>query len=95
MGVDRNMRLTMIIHRENDGYVAQCLELDIASQGDSIEQARDNLAEAVELFFESASPAEIEGRPRTEIDPGFAVLRAQQVRHRRNVAADAEGHGVK
>ena len=51
--------VTAIIEREGDGYVALCPELDIASQGDSIEQARDNLQEAVELFFETASQEEI------------------------------------
>jgi predicted RNase H-like HicB family nuclease len=50
-----NQRLTAIIEREGDGYVALCTELDIASQGDSIEHARDNLREALELFFETAS----------------------------------------
>ncbi len=54
--------LTAMISREGDGYVALCPELDIASQGDSIEEARDNLKEAVELFFECASPAEDEQR---------------------------------
>lgn len=39
-----------------------CPELDIASQGDTIEEARDNLREALELFFECASPTEIEQR---------------------------------
>ena len=51
-----NHYLTAIIHREGDGYVALCPELDIASQGDSIVEARDNLKEAVELFLECASP---------------------------------------
>ncbi len=44
-------KLTAIIEREGDGYVSLCPELDIASQGDTIEQARDNLKEALELFF--------------------------------------------
>ncbi len=57
-----NHYLTAIIHREGEGYVALCPELDIASQGDSIEGARDNLKEAVQLFLECASPAEIERR---------------------------------
>lgn len=57
-----NKHLTAIIQREGDGYVALCPELDIASQGDSIEAARDNLREAVELFFECASPAEVQQR---------------------------------
>ena len=52
-------QLTAVIEREGSGYVSLCPELDIASQGDSIEQARENLQEAVELFFECASPGEI------------------------------------
>ena len=56
------MKLTAIIEREGDGYVSLCPEVDIASQGDSIEQARDNLREALELFFESASTEEIKRR---------------------------------
>lgn len=55
-------RLTAIIEREENVYVALCPELDIASQGDSIESARDNLQEAIELFFETASPAEVKER---------------------------------
>ena len=55
-------KLTAIIEREDDGYVALCPELDIASQGNTIEQARDNLKEALELFFETASPEEISSR---------------------------------
>ncbi len=54
--------LTAIIEREGDGYVSLCPELDIASQGASIEEAKDNLREALELFFECASPEEIETR---------------------------------
>ena len=59
--------LTAIIEREGDGYVALCPELDIASQGDSIEQARENLREALELFFETASQEEVTSRLRGEI----------------------------
>jgi predicted RNase H-like HicB family nuclease len=62
-----NHRLTAIIEREGDGYVALCPELDIASQGDSIEQARDNLREALELFFETASRDEIGRRLSGEV----------------------------
>jgi predicted RNase H-like HicB family nuclease len=51
--------LTATIWREDDGYVALCSEPDIASQGDSIEEARNNLKEAVELFFETAHPNQI------------------------------------
>lgn len=60
-------QLTAIIEREGDGYVALCPELDIASQGDSVEGAKANLQEAVELFFETASPAEIKDRLHDEV----------------------------
>lgn len=52
-------QFTAIIEREDDGYVALCPELDIASQGDTIDSARTNLQEALELFLETASPEEI------------------------------------
>jgi predicted RNase H-like HicB family nuclease len=55
-------RLTAIIRREGDGYVSLCPELDIASQGDTIENTRENLREALELFFETASREEIKQR---------------------------------
>jgi predicted RNase H-like HicB family nuclease len=55
-------RLTAIIEREGDGYVALCPELDIASQGDSAEAARENLREALELFYECAPPEEVARR---------------------------------
>ncbi len=60
-------KLTAIIEREGDGYVSLCPELDIASQGDSIEEARNNLQEALELFFETASPQEIKERLHGEV----------------------------
>jgi len=53
-------RFTAIIQREADAFVALCPELDIASQGETIEAARENLREALELFFECASPEEIQ-----------------------------------
>ncbi|MDJ0674226.1 MAG: type II toxin-antitoxin system HicB family antitoxin [Calothrix sp. MO_167.B42] len=55
-------QLTAIIEREDDWYVALCPEFDIVSQGKTIESARDNLVEALELFFETASDSEIQGR---------------------------------
>ncbi|MBN1318272.1 MAG: type II toxin-antitoxin system HicB family antitoxin [Anaerolineales bacterium] len=56
-----------IIEREDDGYVSLCPELDIASQGDTIEKARENLREAIELFFETASANEIQTRLHNEV----------------------------
>ena len=55
-------RLTATIWREDDGFVSLCPELDIASQGDTIEEARANLKEAVESFFETAHTNEINKR---------------------------------
>jgi predicted RNase H-like HicB family nuclease len=60
-------QFTAIIEREDDGYVALCPELDIASQGGTIEEARANLLEALELFLETASPEEIGQRLREEV----------------------------
>jgi predicted RNase H-like HicB family nuclease len=60
-------QMTAIIEREGNGYVALCPELDVASQGDSIETARKNLQEAVELFLETASPSEIAQRNHSEV----------------------------
>ena len=54
--------LTAIIEREGDGYVALCPELDVASQGASVEEASANLKEAVQLFFDAADPSEVERR---------------------------------
>ena len=59
--------LTAIIEREGDGYVSLCPELDIASQGGTIEEARENLREALELFFEAASPEEVQQRLHVEV----------------------------
>ena len=59
--------LTAVIEREGDGFVALCPELDIASQGDSVEQATSNLREALSLFFESASASEVEERLHREV----------------------------
>jgi len=60
-------QLTAIIEREGNGYVSLCPELDIASQGDTIEEARTNLREALELFFAIASPTEIKTRLHEEV----------------------------
>lgn len=59
--------LTAILEREGDGFVALCPELDIASQGNSLEEAKANLREAVELFFECAGEKEAASRLSGEI----------------------------
>ena len=65
--MQRLQRMTAVIEREDDGYVAPCPELDIGSQGSSIEEARANLIEALTLFFETADPSEISRRVCNEV----------------------------
>ncbi len=60
-------RLTAVIERDGNGYVALCPELDIASQGDTVEESQHNLQEAVQLFLEEASPSEIRQRLQGEV----------------------------
>ncbi len=60
-------RLTAVIEREGSGYVALCPQLDIASQGDTVEEARANLTEALTLFFETADRSEIDRRFQPEV----------------------------
>ena len=59
-----NKRLTAIVERDGDGYVALCPEVDIASEGETAAEARDNLAEALSLFFEAAGAGEVHRRLR-------------------------------
>jgi predicted RNase H-like HicB family nuclease len=64
--MEKVLQLTAVIEREEEGYVATCPELDVVSQGDTVEEARSNLLEAVEGFFEAASPSEIRRRLKKE-----------------------------
>jgi len=57
-----SVQFTILIEREDDWYVATCLELDVVSQGETVEAARANLLEAIESFFEAASLSEIKRR---------------------------------
>jgi len=65
--MDKTRQFTAVIERDDDMFVALCPEMDIASQGATVEEARDNLVEAIELFFESASPQEIKQRLHDEV----------------------------
>jgi predicted RNase H-like HicB family nuclease len=60
-------RFTALIEREGDGYVALCPELDIASQGHTVDEARANLIEALELFLETAPADEVAERLHSEV----------------------------
>lgn len=65
--MNKKFQFTAVIEKEGDGYVSLCPELDIASQGNSIEEASANLKEAVELFFETASATEVKQRLHEEV----------------------------
>jgi predicted RNase H-like HicB family nuclease len=62
MNMEKVLQLTAVIECEGEGYVATCSEVDVVSQGDTVERARLNLLETVEGFFEAASPSEIRRR---------------------------------
>jgi predicted RNase H-like HicB family nuclease len=81
--MNKMLQLTAVIEREGDGYVATCPELDVVSQGGTVEAARLNLLEAVEGFFEVASPSEIRRRLKKEtyvmpIMPTLSSFRVRQ-----------------
>ena len=61
------LSLTAVLEREGTGYVSLCPEVDVASQGDTVEEALGNLREAVELFLEEADTSEIERRLKGEV----------------------------
>lgn len=71
MAYNRDMahieRLTAVIGKENGLYVALCPEVDVVSQGETVEVARANLVEALELFFESAPPEEVARRTQSDV----------------------------
>ena len=60
--MDHKREFTAIIEREGDGYTALCSEVDVASQGDTVDEARENLREALVLLVERASPLELDQR---------------------------------
>lgn len=65
-----NRQFTAIVEREDDGYVALCPEVDVASQGRTVAEARRNLEEALTLFLETAPAEEIDRRTRDEAPVG-------------------------
>ena len=57
----KRLRYTAIITREGEWYIARCIELSVTTQGRTLDEARANLQEAVELYlesFETEEPAE-------------------------------------
>lgn len=51
---NHNFILESVIVKEDNGYFSLCLDVDVASQGDSVEEAKMMLKEAVELYIESS-----------------------------------------
>jgi len=66
-------RFTAHLWREGDLWVARCLEVDVASQGETQEEALANLKEALELFFEPPSPSRIPHVRTVEVELGPAA----------------------
>ena len=54
-------KLKCLVEPEDDWYVSYCEELGIASQGETVIEAKRNLEEAIEMFLEEASHSEIMG----------------------------------
>jgi len=87
--MEKVLQLTAVIEREGEGYVATCPEVDVVSQGNTIEEARLNLLEAVEGFFEVASQSEIRRRlkkqtyimPIMPTAPTIKIRRVARLRH--------------
>lgn len=52
-------RLSYVVYQEGDGFVARCLDVNVASEGDTEREAIDNLREALELYFEDATTDEL------------------------------------
>jgi len=83
--INKMRQFTAVIEREGDGYVSVCQELGVVSQGSTVEEARLNLVEAVEGFFEAASPSEIRRRLKRKIYvmpimPVIPITRTERVR---------------
>ena len=73
----KSERFTAILEKDGDMYLALCPELDIASQGPTVEEAKANLKEAVELFLECADSEEVKQRLHTDLFiTQFEVFRA-------------------
>jgi predicted RNase H-like HicB family nuclease len=56
-----------LIEKEGDAFVATCPELGVVSEGDTVEEARSNLAEAVSIVLEEASPDELKRRTKSDV----------------------------
>jgi predicted RNase H-like HicB family nuclease len=60
------------VWREGNWYVSQCLEVDVASQGETEQEALANLKEALELHFEPPTPTRVPDVRVIEVEVGAA-----------------------
>ncbi len=65
---NHNFVLESVIVKEDDGFYSLCLDVDVASQGDTIEEAKSMLVEAVELYLESSIDSSLPVLRRTPDD---------------------------
>jgi len=57
------LHLTAAVTHEDDLFVARCLDVEVASQGASVEESLSNLREALELYFEDNEAPEVSAQP--------------------------------
>ena len=69
------MRFSAVVTKENHIYVANCPELDVVSQGSTIEEALANLGEAIELYLEDPDAK----RPEQENAPLVTFVEVPEV----------------
>lgn len=51
-----SIKVTVVVQKEDSWYVAKCIENSVASQGKTIDEALQNLREALELYYENEQP---------------------------------------
>lgn len=68
----QEMQFTAVVWQEDEWFVAQALEVDVASQGESPYSALENLGEALELHFESPRPTLLPEVHRLRVKVGAA-----------------------
>jgi len=56
IGENMSLKITVIVQKEENWYVAKCIENNVASQGKTIEEALSNLKEAIQLYYEDEKP---------------------------------------
>ena len=69
----KTQTFTASISQEDDWFIAQCLEVDVASQGKSEDEAVDNLREVLELYFEPPRPTVMPKFRKFEVNIGCAT----------------------